>query len=337
MPALIAAYAATAALVATLWPLLTYSTSLALFGLGHVFFELRYIDARFGARLPARFWVQCAIPLALIVGLRLLRLVACDDAGTILNPLIVDGQVHGGLAAGVAQAVSVGGEMALVALLVAMAGPLAWSHARVVGVVGVVVAAVLSVATLRAPLQVLLTLAVLHNATPLGFVVERAPAGRKLRTLLLGALLFFGVPALVASGWPSLWLAELVDLDKTWLPSTGVLADHFAVYLWPSWRDETCAAQLFSAAVTAQLLHYAAVLFWLPRSLASDEAPTLPWPRPAVFVVVVGALTFGLWVHFTIDFMAARALYGLVAAVHAWIELPLFVVAFAVVPRLRSP
>lgn len=314
MPALIAAYAATAALVATLWPLLTYSTSLALFGLGHVFFELRYIDARFGARLPARFWVQCAIPLALIVGLRLLRLVDVIDSD-----------------------VSVGGEMALVALLVAMAVPLAWSHARVVGVVGVVVAAVLSVATLRAPLQVLLTLAVLHNATPLGFVVERAPAGRKLRTLLLGALLFFGVPALVASGWPSLWLAELVDLDKTWLPSTGVLADHFAVYLWPSWRDETCAAQLFSAAVTAQLLHYAAVLFWLPRSLASDEAPTLPWPRPAVFVVVVGALTFGLWVHFTIDFMAARALYGLVAAVHAWIELPLFVVAFAVVPRLRSP
>ncbi len=34
----------------------------------------------------------------------LVRLVACDDAGTILNPLLVDGQVHGGLAAGVAQA-----------------------------------------------------------------------------------------------------------------------------------------------------------------------------------------------------------------------------------------
>ena len=34
----------------------------------------------------------------------LLRLVACDDAGRILNPLIVDGQVHGGLAQGVAQA-----------------------------------------------------------------------------------------------------------------------------------------------------------------------------------------------------------------------------------------
>ncbi|GAC1478386.1 MAG: xanthine dehydrogenase family protein molybdopterin-binding subunit [Acidimicrobiales bacterium] len=32
------------------------------------------------------------------------RLIACDDAGRILNPLLVDGQVHGGLAQGVAQA-----------------------------------------------------------------------------------------------------------------------------------------------------------------------------------------------------------------------------------------
>jgi carbon-monoxide dehydrogenase large subunit len=34
----------------------------------------------------------------------LLRLIACDDAGRILNPLLVDGQVHGGLAQGVSQA-----------------------------------------------------------------------------------------------------------------------------------------------------------------------------------------------------------------------------------------
>ncbi len=35
---------------------------------------------------------------------RLLRLVACDDAGTIINPLLVEGQVHGGVAAGASQA-----------------------------------------------------------------------------------------------------------------------------------------------------------------------------------------------------------------------------------------
>jgi len=35
---------------------------------------------------------------------RLIRLVACDDAGIILNPLLADGQIHGGLAQGAAQA-----------------------------------------------------------------------------------------------------------------------------------------------------------------------------------------------------------------------------------------
>ena len=35
---------------------------------------------------------------------RVLRHVACDDAGTIINPLLVDGQVHGGVAAGIGQA-----------------------------------------------------------------------------------------------------------------------------------------------------------------------------------------------------------------------------------------
>jgi aerobic carbon-monoxide dehydrogenase large subunit len=36
---------------------------------------------------------------------RVLRHVACDDAGTIVNPMLVDGQVHGGVAAGIGQAV----------------------------------------------------------------------------------------------------------------------------------------------------------------------------------------------------------------------------------------
>ena len=35
---------------------------------------------------------------------RLLRLVACDDAGRVLNPLLADGQRHGGIAQGAAQA-----------------------------------------------------------------------------------------------------------------------------------------------------------------------------------------------------------------------------------------
>ncbi|MGA2009877.1 MAG: xanthine dehydrogenase family protein molybdopterin-binding subunit [Solirubrobacteraceae bacterium] len=34
----------------------------------------------------------------------LVRMIAVDDAGTIINPMVADGQVHGGLAAGIAQA-----------------------------------------------------------------------------------------------------------------------------------------------------------------------------------------------------------------------------------------
>src|SRR5262249_1973011 len=35
---------------------------------------------------------------------RLRRIIAVDDAGTIINPLVAEGQVHGGVAAGIAQA-----------------------------------------------------------------------------------------------------------------------------------------------------------------------------------------------------------------------------------------
>jgi carbon-monoxide dehydrogenase large subunit len=37
-------------------------------------------------------------------GVKLVRHIACDDAGTVVNPLILDGQRHGGIAQGVAQA-----------------------------------------------------------------------------------------------------------------------------------------------------------------------------------------------------------------------------------------
>jgi carbon-monoxide dehydrogenase large subunit len=35
---------------------------------------------------------------------QLIRHVACDDAGVVINPLILDGQIHGGVAQGAAQA-----------------------------------------------------------------------------------------------------------------------------------------------------------------------------------------------------------------------------------------
>jgi carbon-monoxide dehydrogenase large subunit len=40
----------------------------------------------------------------------LLRYIAVDDVGNVINPMIVDGQVHGGIAQGVAQALWEGAE-----------------------------------------------------------------------------------------------------------------------------------------------------------------------------------------------------------------------------------
>jgi aerobic carbon-monoxide dehydrogenase large subunit len=37
-------------------------------------------------------------------GVKLIRHVACDDAGTVINPLLLEGQIHGGIAQGAAQA-----------------------------------------------------------------------------------------------------------------------------------------------------------------------------------------------------------------------------------------
>ncbi len=37
-------------------------------------------------------------------GTRLIRHIACDDAGTIMNPMLAEGQIHGGIAQGAAQA-----------------------------------------------------------------------------------------------------------------------------------------------------------------------------------------------------------------------------------------
>lgn len=310
----VVAYCVVAAVVAVRWPLLAYSTSLALFGLTHVLSELRYVDARFGDRLPRTLWAQCAVPLALIVGLRCLRM-----ADVIGNDI------------------SIGGEMALVVVLVGLAVPVAFARARVVGVVGVAIVAALVAATLVSPLHVLLTFSVLHNATPFGFIVERAEPAKRARTIVVAALVFVGVPLLVASGVLTRLMSEGIDLDLTALPTVGKLADHLAVYLAPELRDDVLAAQLFSGAVAAQLLHYGAVIIWLPRSLGADERPTLPWPRARVFAVVVVALSLGLFVHFWFDFKGARFVYGIVAAVHAWIELPVLLAGFASLSKSPTP
>jgi len=64
--------------------------------------EVDYVPE--GATFPFGTHV-CVVEVDIETGfVVVVRHIACDDAGTIINPLLVDGQVHGGIAQGVAQA-----------------------------------------------------------------------------------------------------------------------------------------------------------------------------------------------------------------------------------------
>lgn len=303
--AVAAGFVVAAMLVATLWPLLAYTTSLACFGFAHVVVELRYVDGRFGRRLPRALWLLTGVPLLGIVAVRGGRLVASYASDW---PLRV--------------------ELTLVASMVLVGAALAWRWRPPVGVFGALLGVVLLAGVVIAPIETLLVLAIGHNLTPLGFVVERAPARARWRSLALGGLVFLGAPLLVASGAAGWALADVVDVDCRFF-SAADLPQHLGVYLWPAWQQTDIAVQMFSAAVCAQLLHYGAVLVWLPRALGDDDTPSLRWGGPARFAAVVVVCAIGMAVQFAVDFAGARVVYGLPAAVHAWLELPVLLAALA--------
>jgi hypothetical protein len=284
----------------TIWPLMSTTAAFACFGAAHVIVELRYIAARFQARVPWRAWWQLGAVLLAIV--------------------VVRSAVPAGLLSSSTAATL---ELVLASAALAIGVHLGWRDRSraVVGTAGVVA---IVVGACAFPLHTLLLLSVLHNLTPIGFVVERAAPGRQARTLLAASLVMCGVPLLVASGLPLQLWAEHVDVVAAW-PSSPALYEAYAVWLTPSMFDAPNALPLFSAAVSAQLLHYGAVLWWLPREARRTGES---WSAPTSLVVVVAATIVLLAVAFAIDFRSARVVYGLLAAVHAWIELPVLLIAF---------
>ncbi len=301
-----------AALAATALPLLTYTLGLALFGLAHVVSELRYVDRRFGSRLGRRLRWTLGSLLAVVVGLRL-----C------------------GLAGWLPPAWTIPAELMVVALLAATALPQPGARPF-----AAVTAAGLAMAASLWPFQTLAILAVAHNLTPLGFLAEGLRGRERRRALAWGAALFIGVPAVIASGGLQVWLgrAGLLAPDATLLDA-GPLVAHLGVYLPRALHDAAWAEYAFSAAVFAQLMHYAAVIYLLPRLLPAGtdaaEPPLVPWPRPAMFGAVLAGVAAVAALGFAADFVEARAVYALAAAVHAWIEIPLLLLALPAALSVR--
>ena len=293
-------------------PLAVYSVTLAAFGLPHVLSELRYVDLRFGRSLGRRTLTAMALLLAAII--------ACRTAGVV-----------GGLRPEVEQPLELG-LVALLALTAARGQPsaiiLAIGVALVVGVLAIV-----------DPFEAMVGFAVLHNLTPLGFLWQLAPPRRRPQVMALASALFLGLPLLVATGAPRLALAPFMGAAEVDPIGAGPLAADLPAYVPHSLLAGGNAVDLFTASVVAQQAHYAAVIVVLPWLLSrwSPGAKSLfPWPRAPLFYALVAGLGALAFTRFAADFMGARAIYGIAASLHAWIEVPILVIALGSVQRAST-
>lgn len=292
-------------------PLATHTVTLAAFGLAHVLSELRYVDRRFSPRLGYRLRWSFALLLGGVVLLRGLRILGW-----------------------VAPMLASSAELALVVLLTASVLPELVRARNGSALFGAALVAGLVVGVIISPIHTILVLAILHNATPLGFLAELLSGRERRWAMGLGGLVFVGLPLLIASGIPfevmrsSGWIAPEANI----LPA-GPLIDHLGAYLHRDFWDTSWAFHAFCAFVFMQCMHYLAVIYVLPSLIGPDAEPTLPWPTSWRFAVLVGVLGIGLFVHFYIDFSGARAFYGVASSVHAWVELPLLLLALAPLHR----
>jgi hypothetical protein len=292
------------AAVATVAPLAAYTTALAFFGLPHVLSELRYVDRRFGRRLSFSFLAPIAALLAVIVAAR-----ACVVFG--VAPAEIGAPVE--LCAG-----------AMLALVCARGAP-----SR--KVVALSVAGAIGGATLIAPFTTSVAIAILHNFTPLGFLWQIAPRAARPRVMAAAGFGLLLLPLFAAMGGAHLALNALGASPSALDPlGAGPLVEHLGVYVPRPFLDGPRAVDFFTASVIAQGAHYLAVIVILPFLLARLDpgaAGLVAWPRGVLFALpCIAVAGFGLTGFFA-DFARARAYYGLFAAVHAWIEVPVLILA----------
>ncbi len=286
-------------------PLATYVLMVAAFGLPHIISELRYCDERFSAR-------SSLMPIAIV--------------GALV-----------GIIAALRVASSAGGFSSYLATLIelgfgaALALCAAWFMRRW-KIAGVAVALAFGVGVVFAPIPTFLVWAWLHNLTPLGFIAEATRGSERRRLLLTLSIFFLVLPAIVATGVVHQAMFALTGFNAAEGPSAfGAGTRPLGSFLPPGATVESDVA-LFSAAVVAQSMHYVAVILFLPRLLATRtgiaQAPALaPWPSWQIFGWSVAGIAAAGFIVYAVDYTNARSAYGVAAAIHAWIELPIFLLA----------
>jgi len=287
-------------LAAAVAPIATFVLMISAFGLPHVLYELRYVDERFSARAPR---------------------VALGLIGALVGTIALARIGHG--------AHLIPGDV-LLWLELTLGAALAFTGAyfmRKNRVLGAVIGCAFALGAAFQPIATFLIWAWIHNLTPLGFVAEITQGEERRRWLIMLSIPFFVLPAVVATGVFHEAAAALVGSSLQGLSVFGAGDRPLLSFLPPGSSD----LHLFSAAVVAQSMHYVAVIVLLPQLLTMQQGgerrTIVPWPSWPVFAIAVAAiaaLAFGIY---AVSYTDARAAYGVAAAIHAWIELPILLLA----------
>ncbi|AUT01332.1 hypothetical protein CLI64_13500 [Nostoc sp. CENA543] len=294
----------TSAILSVAFPLATYTFTLAAFGLTHVLTELHYVDNRFRQRLGNNLCWRMSQLLILIIGLRSLQVLS-------LIPTWL----------------SITLELSCVVGLVILVIPVLAKKDWRLGIFGTMLCLTLTVGIFSSATLTLLIFAILHNITPVGFIAEKLRGKPRNNALFSCVVVFLLIPLLIISGIPNQVLSYLglVGLEASLFP-VGGLENHLGIFVPPQLQDEAIAISLFSAAVFLQTMHYAVVIGVLPKwekhHKSQNEHYVFPW--------LVGFLSVILFVSFTREFIHTRAVYGIIAAVHAWVEIPILLLALAI-------
>ena len=291
------------ALLAVALPLATYALSLAVFGLPHVFTELRYLDSRFSKHFPKSLIYQFIVLLTIIAVLRIFQFFALDNEG-----------------------ISVVVELSCVVGLVFLVTPILAIKSQIMEIVALAVCLSLIAGILFAPNLTLLFFAVGHNLTPIGFLTEKLEGHERIYSWIACFFLFLVIPVLIIFGLPHQILASwgLIAPDTSLL-AVGSLDSHLGVFVPEFWQGNSFGERFFSAVVFLQCLHYAIVLGIFPRWTKQQINDSLYFSqlKTQYFNWIVRGLSSFLFMGFLESFTDARAIYGILAAIHAWIEIPL--------------
>jgi hypothetical protein len=302
----------TSAFSSVAFPLGTYALTLAMFGLPHVLMELRYVDTRFCKRLGSTLRQRILLLLFAILSIRSMQVF-----GVISSQL------------------SIPLELSCVACLVVLVVPVFASKNWRLAILGVVLLILLTAGIFFAPTLTLLFFAVFHNITPVGFIAEKLRGSQRRSALWVCFLIFAVIPLIILSGLPYQLLSSfgLTALQASIL-NVGNLDSHLGVFIPTPLHTEVIAIHAFSAAVFLQCMHYAVVIGifsrWNTYTELQKSDSFFWWLSMEHFYKFVLFLSVLLFVSFIASFRDARAIYGIAAAIHAWVEIPILLLTLAI-------